>query len=403
MISIAKFAKAAPCTKPLLGFASLALMIAFIFSTVIVTAGKQESSKGLYIVSFEYDVPASNNRLVRRQQDDDETTTIVQTRSVATISQTRTVAPEPTEDPAPEEKKETTTPASSPTPTPTPNLKLQEKFKQAVESLIEDDKMNATIQFNHARVSYSGICVEVTSMEGIKGAQWRCGPVNTTEVLGATAGGDPFDLIGVAAFFKDKIAFSLPWWVATVCLGIAMLCQMLLMLPLLPIPPVVQKVTAVLALLGCTALLGGLVLQHVAANTVASLSLKLTMGTVNAHVGRMNQALGWTGFALSLLANIGIWVIVAAEMAIEKGEQMMNHATDAAINKVESKLPYGNPGQNRSFSGSSTASSGLGRSLRDNGPDVLRGLAKAKTRSEALSAVAGGFRNEKTHQPHNMV
>ncbi|RVD86616.1 uncharacterized protein DFL_004884 [Arthrobotrys flagrans] len=395
MFNIAKFAKAAPCTKPLLGFASLALMIAFIFSTVIVTAGKQESSKGLYIVSFEYDVPTGNNRLVRRQEDDAETTTVVQTRSVATVSQTRTVAPEPTEDPAPADTKEST--VSSSMPTPTPNLKLQEKFKQTVQSLIEEDNMNATVQFNHARVSYSGICVEVTSMEGIKGAQWRCGSINTTEVLGATAGGDPFDLIGVAAFFKDKIAFSLPWWVATVCLGIAMLCQMFLMIPFLPIPPVVQKVTAVLALLGCMALLGGLILQHVAANTVASLSLKLTIGTVNAHVGRMNQALGWTGFALSLLANIGIWVIVAAEMAIEKGEQMMNHATDAAIGKVESRLPFGNPAQNRSFSGSSTASSGLGRSLRDNGPDVLRGLAKAKTRGEALSAVAGGFRNEKAH------
>ncbi|KAK6526744.1 hypothetical protein TWF281_009946 [Arthrobotrys megalospora] len=393
MVNLVRFARAAPCTKPLLGFAAMALMISFIFSTVIVTAGKQESSKGLYIVSFEYDVPTSNNRLVRRQEEDAETTTII--RSVATVSQTKTVAPEPTEDAAPSDTEKST--SSTPMPTPTPNLKIQEKFKQTVQELIKDDSMNATIQFNHARVSYSGICVEVTSMEGIKGAQWRCGSINTTEVLGATAGGDPFDLIGIAAFFKDKIAFSLPWWVATVCLGVAMLCQMVLMIPLLPIPPVVQKVAAVLSLLGCMALLGGLVLQHVAANTVASLSLKLTIETVNAHVGRMNQALGWTGFALSLLATIGIWVVVAAEMALEKGERMVDHAADAAIGKVESRLPFSSPVQNRSFSGSSTTSSGLGRSLRENGPDMLRGLAKAKTRGDALNAVAGGFRSEKGH------
>ncbi|KAK6512042.1 hypothetical protein TWF481_000939 [Arthrobotrys musiformis] len=390
MFNLTKFAKAAPCTKPLLGFAALALMISFIFSTVIVTAGKQESSKGLYIVSFEYDIAAVNNRLVRRQEDDAETTTI--TRSIATVSQTKTVAPEPTEDAAP---------TSSAMPMPTSTLKIQEKFKQSVESLIEEDKMNATVQFDHARVSYSGICVEVTSMEGIKGTQWRCGSVNTTEVLGATAGGDPFDLIGVAAFFKDKIAFSLPWWVSTVCLGVAMLCQMVLMIPLLPIPPVVQRATAILALLGCMALLGGLILQHVAANSVAALSHKLTMGTVNAHVGRMNQALGWTGFALSLLANIAIWVVVAAEMALEKGERMMDSAAEAAINKVESRLPYNHTGGSRSFSGTSTASSGLGRSLRDNGPDVLRGLAKAKTRGDALDALAGPFRSEKAYPPHS--
>ncbi|KAK6348830.1 hypothetical protein TWF730_009598 [Orbilia blumenaviensis] len=403
MFNLVKFARAAPCTKPLLGFAAMALMISFIFSTVIVTAGKQQSSKGLYIVSFEYDVPTGNSRLVRRQEEDAETTTIVQTRPISTVSQTRTVAPEPTEDPAPSDDKKPTS-SSSVMPTPTPNLKLQEKFKQSVQSLIQDDNMNSTIQFNHARVSYSGICVEVISMEGIKGAQWICGTVNTTEVLGATAGGDPFDLIGIAAFFKDKIAFSLPWWVSTVCLGVAMLCQMVLMIPFLPIPPVVQRVAAVLSLLGCMALLGGLVLQHVASSTVASLALKLTIGTVNAHVGRMNQALGWTGFALSLLATIGIWVVVAAEMALEKGERMIDQAADAAIGKVESSLPFRTPSQNRNFSGSSTASSGLGRSLRDNGPDVLRGLAKAKTRGEVLSAVAGGFRNEKNHPPpHHMV
>ncbi|KAF3902980.1 hypothetical protein ABW20_dc0105094 [Dactylellina cionopaga] len=321
------------------------------------------------------------------------------------------VAPSPTDVSQPDQSTTSMAPASSTImkPSPTPNMMLQEKFKLAVESLIADDSMNSTITFNHARVSYSGICVEVTSMEGIKGSKWICGSVNTTEVLGAAAGGDPFDLIGVAAFFKDKIAFSLPWWVSTVCLGVAMLCQMLLAIPLLPIPPVVQKVAAGLSILGCMALLGGLVLQHVASHTVASLAFKLTMGTVNAHVGRMNQALGWSGFALSLLATIAISVVVAAEMALEKGERMMDHAADAAINKLESRVPFGSPAQgtsfvgSRSFSGSTTASSGLGRSLRDNGPDMLRGLAKAKTRGEALSAVAGGFRNEKIQHPHMMV
>ncbi|KAK6350288.1 hypothetical protein TWF696_006519 [Orbilia brochopaga] len=402
MVNLVRFARAAPCTKPLLAFASLGLMIAFIFSTVVVTAGKKSSSKGLYIVSFEYDLPpvASSTNSIRKRQDDDATTTTQQTRVVATVSETMTVAPTST----------SSMTSSTMMPTPTVNVVLQEKFKNAVQSLITDDNMNATIQFNEARVSYSGICVEVTSMEGIKGSQWLCGSVNTTEVLGATAGGDPFDLIGVAAYFKDKVAFALPWWVATACLGVAMLCQMILMIPLLPIPPVVQKVTAVLSLIGTLALLGGLILQHVTANTVASITSRLTINTVNAHVGRMNQALGWSGFALALLASICISVVVAAEMALEKGERMMDRAADAAVGKLESRVPFGSPMQNRSFSGSSNASSGLGRSLRDNGPDVLRGLAKAKTRGEALSAVAGGFRSEKgglrgekISHPHLMV
>ncbi|KAF3917990.1 hypothetical protein ABW21_db0201623 [Orbilia brochopaga] len=401
MFNLVRFARAAPCTKPLLAFASLGLMIAFIFSTVVVTAGKKSSSKGLYIVSFEYDLPpmASSTNSMRKRQDD-TTTTAQQTRIVATVSQTMTIPPAST----------TSMTSTTMMPTPTVNVVLQQKFKNAVQSLITDDNMNATIQFNEARVSYSGICVEVASMEGIKGSQWLCGSVNTTEVLGATAGGDPFDLIGVSAYFKDKVAFALPWWVATACLGIAMLCQMVLMIPLLPIPPVVQKVTAVFALIGTLALLGGLILQHVTANTVASITSRLTIGTVNAHVGRMNQALGWSGFALALLASICISVVVAAEMALERGERMMDQAADAAINKLESKVPYGSPMQRRDFSGSSTASSGLGRSLRDNGPDMLRGLAKAKTRGEALSAVAGPFRSEKSgirgekiSHPHMMV
>ncbi|EPS43724.1 hypothetical protein H072_2325 [Dactylellina haptotyla CBS 200.50] len=395
MFNLVRFAKAAPCTKPLLGFAAIALMISFIFSTVIVTAGTRESSKGLYIVSFEYDLPASPNRLAKRQ-DEPSTTTLQQTRPVATVSQVMTVTPTNTMPPA-------SSTMNSMMPAPSSNMMLQEKFKQTVEDLIAEDSMNATITFNHARVSYSGICVEVTSNEGIKGSQWRCGNVNTTEVLGATAGGDPFDLISVAAFYKDKIAFSLPWWVATVCLGVAMFCQMILAIPFLPIPPVVQKVAAVLSIIGCLALLGGLVLQHVAANTVASLSYKMTMGTVNAHVGRMNQALGWSGFALSLLASIGIWVVVAAEMALEKGEQMMDRAAQAAYDKAESKLPH------RAYSGSSNGS-GLGRSLRTQGPDVLRNLAKAKTRGDVLEAVASGITGrgekvttEKISHPHMMV
>ncbi|EWC48661.1 hypothetical protein DRE_01883 [Drechslerella stenobrocha 248] len=395
MVDLVRFARAAPCTKPLLAFASMGLMIAFIFSTVIVTSGNKPSSKGLYIVSFNYDLPPppASTSIRRRQADDEPTTTVQQTRSV-TVSETLTTAP-------------TSMTSAAVMPTQTPNLVIQEKFKNAVQALITDDNMNATIQFNEARVSYSGICVEVMSMEGIKGAQWLCGSVNTTEVLGATAGGDPFDLIGVAAYFKNKVAFALPWWVATACLGVAMLCQMVLMIPLLPIPPIVQRVTAVLALVGTIALLGGLVLQHVTANTVAALTHRLTIGTVDAHVGRMNQALGWSGFALALLASIAVGVVVAAEMALERGERMMDRAADMAASKIESKIPYGSPNQSRNFSGSSVNSggSGLGRSIRDNGPDMLRGLAKAKTRGDALNAVVTPFSREKSSYPHgsNMV
>ncbi|KAF3938065.1 hypothetical protein ABW19_dt0203393 [Dactylella cylindrospora] len=382
-------------------------MISFIFSTVIVTAGKKSSGKDLYIVSFEYDIPImppSTGTLAKRQDEasTEAPKTTIRSTNVATVPATVTVAPSATEAPEPSttEDAETTTMMA---PSPTVNLVLQEKFKQAVQSLIAEDNNNATIQFSHARVSYSGICVEVESMEGIKGSQWICGNMNTTEVLGATAGGDPFDLIGVAMYFKDKIAFSLPWWVATVSLGIAMACQMVLMIPFLPIPPVVQKVAAVLSILGCMALLGGLVLQHVASHTVASLSNKLTMGTVNAHVGRMNQALGWSGFALSLLASIAVGVVVAAELALEKSEQMFDKGVDKAVDMAASRSPFSSAEQHRNFSGSSN-DSGLGRSLRANAPDVLSGLAKAKTRGEALSAVASGFRSEKTPRPpHNMV
>ncbi|KAF3904197.1 hypothetical protein AA313_de0210404 [Arthrobotrys entomopaga] len=401
MVDLLRFARAAPCIKPLLAFASIALMISFIFSTVIVTAGKKDSGKGLYIVSFDYDLPPISSNTISKRQND-ETTTVLQTRSIATVSEVMTV-------PAATDAPVTTAPTMMPTSsapmmaTPTPNIMLQDKFKQTVQSLIADDNMNATVSFNQARVGYSGICVEVTSNEGIKGSQWMCGALNATKVLGATAGGDPFDLIGVAVYYKDKVAFALPWWVATVCLGIAMLCQMVLAIPLLPIPPIVQRVAAILAVLGCMALLGGLVLAHVASSTVASLTNTLTMGTVNAHVGRMNQALGWSGFALSLLASIAIWVVVAAEMAVERSERMMDRAADAAINKLESKISYDIPPSNRSFSGSSTASSGLGRSLRNNGPDVLRGLAKAKTRGDALNAMTGGLRTDKITHPHMMV
>jgi len=263
-------------------------------------------------------------------------------------------------------------------------------------------------------VLFSGVCVQVSSDAGIKDSPWYCGNINSTDTLAKSAGGDPFDLIGVATFFKDKIAFALPWWIASVTLGIAMLCQMAGSIPFLPIPPVIPRIAAGLSILGTFCLLGGLVLAHVSSNTVATLSSLLTMGTVDAHVGHTNQALGWTAFALSFLASLCISLIVVAELALEKAERMADRTIDAGINKGIDTLPFSNPIKNniRSFSNGSTTSasstgSGLGRTM---GPikhnvrfDELRQLSKARTRGEALTMLTATVRPNEKSGHDNMV
>jgi len=401
MVNLARFARMAPCTKPIGAFATLAIMIAFIMTTVVVTSGKKTSSKDMYLVSFNYDLSNATNTNSKRDVTDSPAPA---STSTYTVFMSSTAAPSPTQSGSTLVTSASSTASATPTSNNvTPDMHNQ--FRDAVQTLINEDETNSNITFQEVRVGYSGICVEVASDAGIKGDTWICGTVNATESLGATTGGDPFDLIGIALYFKDKIAFALPWWISVVCLGLAFLCQFVNSIPFFPIPPIVQRVGCGLSILGTGCLLAGLVLAHVSSNTVATLAGQLTLNTINAHVGSMNQALGWASFALSFLASMGISLLVAADLALRRAERMADRTIDTAVNKGLDRMHLG--GSERSFSGSSKASSaGLGRTMGPTKPEMsfadLKGISKARTRGEALTALTGIYRpSEKDHA--NMV
>ena len=186
----------------MMGVATICIMVSLIISAVITTSGKTPSSKNFYLVSFEYNTPSNNSA----------------TKAVST-------------------------------------------FVGAVTNLLDSDK-NETTSFNSVRVGFSGVCVHISSSDG-KTDSWQCGNVESTNKLGEDAKRDPFDLIEIAAFYKDKIAFSLPWWIATVSLGLGFLGIAVNCVPFVTIPAVVTKAAAGFALLGTLSLLGGLVLMLV--------------------------------------------------------------------------------------------------------------------------------------------
>jgi len=143
----------------------------------------------------------------------------------------------------------------------------------------------------------------------------------------------------------------------------------------------------------------------------------LTVDTVTAHIGRMNQTFGWTAFALSFLAALGISFIVLGEYALITAERRANATIDHTINKGMERLPFSNPVQHAGLGrfaspspspvqhgglGSAPGSqrSGLGRTMGGVTVDDFKDLTKAKSRGEALAMVAGKI---STKRSDNMV
>lgn len=404
MVNFVQFARAAPCTseyrirkitaypytndatEPVMLFSVVAIMISFIFTTVIVTSGTKVSSRNFYLVSFEYNLnTGSSSSLTKRSNNETHasvTSTVTPTSTI--MSGTSSIA------------------SAQPTSSSVADVQAasKSKFRDAVKQLQMADEINSNMTFSQVRVSYHGVCTQVAA-NGTKDDSWRCGDVKSTRSLAQMTGGDPFDLIDIGAYYKDKMAFSLPWWFAVGCLGISTIALVLGSIPLMPATLTINRVAAATAVLGNGSLLVGLVLAHVTSNAVVTLTDLLTVDTVTAHIGRMNQTFGWTAFALSFLAALGISFIVLGEYALITAERRANATIDHTINKGMERLPFSSPVQHVGL-GSAPGSqrSGLGRTMGGVTVDDFKDLTKAKSRGEALAMVAGKI---STKRNDNMV
>ncbi|RPA92233.1 hypothetical protein L873DRAFT_1710820, partial [Choiromyces venosus 120613-1] len=96
---------------------------------------------------------------------------------------------------------------------------------------------------------------------------------------------------------------------------------------------VFKRVAAGAAGLATITLLGGMVLQHVTSTAVATLVNQLGLTAINVHLGNMIPTLGWTSFALTLLAAIGLTAVVVTEYTIEKTQEKVTRKAEEALYK----------------------------------------------------------------------
>ncbi|CUS12731.1 unnamed protein product [Tuber aestivum] len=192
-------------------------------------------------------------------------------------------------------------------------------------SLISSDRGNKT--FSTIRVGYRSLCID-------HNGDWEC--ARDAKALNLTAkevGGDPLELVAVADIYRKRISFSTPVWASLVVLGIAWIATAISCLPVIPVHPVFKKVAAGAAVLATVTLLGGMVLQNVTSTAVATLVNQLGLTAINVHLGNMIPAFGWSSFALTLLAAIGLAAVVVTEYTLEKTQEKVTRRAEEALSR----------------------------------------------------------------------
>ena len=189
-----------------------------------------------------------------------------------------------------------------------------EGVKETVDQLNPFNKRDDSSEptFTEIRVGYRALCVETSN-------GWEC--ARSSDKLGTQdVSQDPLQLVDIAGIYKDKIIWSLPFWVAISCTGIAYLMVLAnaIPIPCLAVPPFTKKVAAGALAIASISSLAAMVISGVISSSVSTIVGKVTLDAIEVHNGRMVIAFGWTVFSLLTVSFIGVSAVVAAEWGVNK-------------------------------------------------------------------------------------
>lgn len=186
-----------------------------------------------------------------------------------------------------------------------------------------DDSSEGT--FSEIRVGYRALCVETSQ-------GWNC--ARSSDLLKTQdINQDPLQLIDIAGIYKDKIIWSLPFWVTISCTGVAFLMVLAnaIPIPCLIIPPVTKKVAAGALATASISALGAMVLSGVISSSVSTIVGKVTIDAIEVHTGRTVLIFGWTVFSLVTVSFIGVCAVVAAEWGVNKVTAVVEEQAEKGV------------------------------------------------------------------------
>ncbi|KAI5810886.1 Ca2+ regulator and membrane fusion protein Fig1-domain-containing protein [Peziza echinospora] len=273
-------------TRPIFLFTLVSLTVSIIFTSLILAGGTSETAglRKFYLVSFKYNPDSAFYKTYEQYGN----------------------AKEKLED--------------------TKN-KVEEKGKDTIKKINPFDKRadkkddNKDPSFKVIRVSYRGLCVEHT--EG-----WDCA-ASSDKLPEQDLEKDPLNLVEIADMYKDKIVWSVPFWITVSSAAIAYIMIILNSLPIPSFTPPfwTKKLAASMLGLSLVSTLGGMVLGDVTTSSVSKLVDKVTMGAIVAHQGKMVVVFGWIVFALVTLCFLGIVAVVVAEWGVLQAQAIVAEKT----------------------------------------------------------------------------
>jgi len=179
--------------------------------------------------------------------------------------------------------------------------------------------------FNEIRVGYRGLCIDTSH-------GWECAP-SAAKLSTQDIGRDPLKLVEIADMYKDKIVWSLPFWVCVSTTALAWIMVIVNALPIpLAIPAWTKKVAAGCLAIAAVSSLGAMVLAGVISSSVSTIIGKVTIDAIEVRVGRMNLSFGWTVFALVTVSFLGVCAIVAAEWGVNKITTVVEAQAEKGVN-----------------------------------------------------------------------
>lgn len=205
-----------------------------------------------------------------------------------------------------------------------------ETVKDTVDDLNPFTKRDDSSEpsFSEIRVGYRALCVETSS-------GWDCAR-SSDQLATQDVSKDPLQLVDIAGIYKDKIIWSLPFWVSVSCTGLAylMVFANAIPIPCLVIPPFTKKIAAGALAIASISSLSAMALSGVISSSVSTIVSKVTLDAIEVHNGRTVLAFGWTVFALVTVSFIGVSAVVIAEWGVNKVAAVVEEQAEKGINSA---------------------------------------------------------------------
>ncbi|KAF8445317.1 Ca2+ regulator and membrane fusion protein Fig1-domain-containing protein [Terfezia claveryi] len=179
--------------------------------------------------------------------------------------------------------------------------------------------------FSEIRVGYRGLCVDTSH-------GWECA-YNAAKLSTQDIGKDPLQLVEIADMYKDKIVWSLPFWLCVSSTAVAWIMVIVNAVPIpITMPAWTKKVAAGCLAIAAVSSLGAMVLAGVISSSVSTIIDKVTVDAIQVHIGRTDLCFGWTVFALVTVSMLGVCAIVTAEWGVNKVTAAVEAQAEKGVN-----------------------------------------------------------------------